>query len=225
MPSIVPCLSCSEQVRVPEELLGKAVKCPRCGETFTAPASAAFTPTPAAIPVGEPTVESDHIEEDDRPWEHDTRVHQGRLDAEPHRGTLILTLGIISVASVGAIVCWGLGSLVGLPLGIAAWVMGHKDLKKIRANQMDREGEGSTTAGRILGIIGTILGGLGLVGMLTCFAGYAAILAFAFRNGPPVPPPPPVQVAPPPTTTKKAAVLPPQRDGKNAARSKDKSSP
>ena len=95
-------------------------------------------------------VPEDYEEEDERPWEE--RRFRGRRDAEPHRGVLILVLGIISIVLV-AIAC----GPVGLPLGIAAWVMGHKDLRKMRENIMDDEGMGLTQAGWICGIIGTIL--------------------------------------------------------------------
>jgi hypothetical protein len=64
---------------------------------------------------------------------------------EPHRGTLILVLGILSLA--------GCGIFTGIP----AWIMGNGDLKKIRAGTMDKEGESLTNIGRILGMISTIL--------------------------------------------------------------------
>ena len=63
---------------------------------------------------------------------------------EPHRGTLILILGIL-----GLVVCQ--------PLGIAAWLMGNGDLKKMAAGQMDPEGEALTKAGKICGIIAVVL--------------------------------------------------------------------
>ena len=63
---------------------------------------------------------------------------------KPHRGTLILVLGILSL-----VVC--------APLGIAAWVMGANDLKEMDAGTMDPSGRGTTQAGKICGIIGTIL--------------------------------------------------------------------
>lgn len=69
---------------------------------------------------------------------------------EPHRGTLILILGIL-----GLVACQ--------PLGIAAWLMGNGDLKKMAAGQMDPEGEGLTKAGKICGLIATILMVLALV--------------------------------------------------------------
>jgi len=42
-------------------------------------------------------------------------------------------------------------------LGPVAWVMGNNDLAAMRAGRMDRSGEGLTQAGRILGIISSIL--------------------------------------------------------------------
>lgn len=63
---------------------------------------------------------------------------------KPHRGTLILVFGIL-----GLVVCG--------PLGIAAWVMGSKDLKEMAAGTMDPSGRSTTNGGRICGIIATIL--------------------------------------------------------------------
>ena len=63
---------------------------------------------------------------------------------KPHRGTLILVLGILGIVLCG-------------PLAIAAWVMGVGDLKQIDAGTMDPAGRGTTQAGKICGIIGTIL--------------------------------------------------------------------
>ena len=59
---------------------------------------------------------------------------------KPHRGTLILILGILSL-----IICQ--------PVGIAAWIMGNADLKQIAAGTMDPEGKSLTQIGKILGII------------------------------------------------------------------------
>ena len=63
---------------------------------------------------------------------------------KPHRGTLILVLGILGIVLCGR-------------LAIAAWVMGAGDLKQIDAGTMDPAGRGTTQAGKICGIIGTIL--------------------------------------------------------------------
>ena len=60
---------------------------------------------------------------------------------EPHRGILILILGILSL-----VLCWFF-------TGIPAWIMGKSDLAKIEAGQMNPEGKGLTMAGMICGII------------------------------------------------------------------------
>jgi hypothetical protein len=64
---------------------------------------------------------------------------------KPHRGTLILVFGILSLV----VSCF--------PLGIAAWIMGNGDLKQMDAGTMDPSGRSNTNAGRICGIIGTVL--------------------------------------------------------------------
>ena len=69
---------------------------------------------------------------------------------KPHRGTLILVFGILSL-----VIC--------APLGIAAWIMGNTDLKEMTAGTMDPSGRGITNGGRICGIIGTVLMILGVV--------------------------------------------------------------
>jgi hypothetical protein len=63
---------------------------------------------------------------------------------KPHRGTLILVLGIL-----GLICC---------PItGIISWIMGSADLKEMDAGRMDPAGRGNTRAGKICGIISVIL--------------------------------------------------------------------
>ena len=76
---------------------------------------------------------------------------------KPHRGTLILVLGII-----GLIMCQ--------PLGIFAWVMGGSDLKAMAAGTMDPSGKDLTNIGRILGIIASVLLILGIVVAILVFA-------------------------------------------------------
>jgi predicted Zn finger-like uncharacterized protein len=50
MPTLITCPSCSRQLRVPDELLGRRVKCPSCGETFTAATDEPAPPAPAPPP-------------------------------------------------------------------------------------------------------------------------------------------------------------------------------
>src|SRR5262249_31398158 len=62
----------------------------------------------------------------------------------PHRGGLILALGII-----GLVVCG--------PCGIVAWVLGNQDIAAMDSGRMDPSGRGLTQTGRVLGIIDTSL--------------------------------------------------------------------
>ena len=64
---------------------------------------------------------------------------------KPHRGTLILVLGIL-----GLVLC-------GIFTAVPAWIMGSSDLKAMDAGTMDPNGRSNTNAGRILGMVGTIL--------------------------------------------------------------------
>ena len=63
---------------------------------------------------------------------------------QPHRGGAILALGIL-----GLVVCF--------ICGIIAWVMGNTDLRKMNHGRMDPTGRDMTQAGRICGMIGTII--------------------------------------------------------------------
>jgi hypothetical protein len=80
-----------------------------------------------------------------------------------HRGTMILIFGIL-----GIICC--------VIFAILAWVMGGNDLKAMAAGQMDPSGEGLTKAGKILGIIGCVLGILSIL-WIVFFGGLAAFSA------------------------------------------------
>jgi hypothetical protein len=75
---------------------------------------------------------------------------QGYAQVAPHRGGMILAFGILGFAVCGF-------------FGIAAYIMGKKDLEEIRAGRMDRTGEGLTTAGYWLGLIAVILTVVGMV--------------------------------------------------------------
>jgi len=77
-------------------------------------------------------------------------TRNGITPMKPHRATLILILGILSL-----VLC--------APLGIAAWIMGNGDLKEMDAGTMDPSGRSNTNAGRICGIIGTVLLIIGVV--------------------------------------------------------------
>jgi hypothetical protein len=154
MSEIISCPSCQRKLQVPPTLDRQDVQCPSCGATFVA-----HLPQPrpqrgwtggAAQP---PAWGQGPIE--------DGGLGPGlqRRDLAPHRGALILVLGLLG--------------LVGLPIfSPFAWMMGNADVAEIRAGRMDPDGEGLTQAGRICGIIGTAF-----LALLTCLCGLLFVSA------------------------------------------------
>jgi hypothetical protein len=164
---------------VPEQYLGKKVQCPDCQHMFTAETTA-VSPQPASAPSTPPAPKSDdrrrgddYDDEDDRPSRRgryeddeddedddleydDIRRRRRHHDFAPHRGGLILALGIVGL--VGWLVC-----TILIVLGPIAWILGSADLREIHAGRMDPDGKGLTRAGQVCGIIGTIFMILGLL--------------------------------------------------------------
>lgn len=66
-------------------------------------------------------------------------------DWEPHRGTVILVLGIVGLFTVPFI------------LGPIVWIWANADLRKMDDGLMDPEGKGNTQGGKVCGMIATIL--------------------------------------------------------------------
>jgi hypothetical protein len=93
----------------------------------------------------------------------------------------VLALGIASLV-LGSM-C--MTAVIGLPLGIIAWVIGYRDLRKMRAGIMDPEGKGNTQGGYICGIIGTVLNVLALL----AFVGWIMLLVGFSAPSPSGPPP------------------------------------
>ncbi|QOR72728.1 DUF4190 domain-containing protein [Ruania alkalisoli] len=65
--------------------------------------------------------------------------------AEHPQGVMILVFGLI-------------GLLACFPLGIAAWVMGQRAINEIDASGVYYSNRGTIQAGRVCGIIGSVLG-------------------------------------------------------------------
>jgi hypothetical protein len=63
---------------------------------------------------------------------------------KPHRGGMILTLGLVGLFIFG-------------PLCLAAWIMGSGDLQAMDAGSMDDRGRSITSTGRNIGLLGTVL--------------------------------------------------------------------
>src|SRR5262245_15320044 len=151
MPATVSCPHCGSKLRLPDELPGRAVCCPRCGTTFVVdpPTPAGAEPWPGGPgPAPRPGPPSRRprrgdVADDLRPGPACGRdVHRDaarcrfcgeslvddggdgppaprvRMDAEPHRGGLVLGLGVASLVSVMFF------APAALVLGAVAWVMG-----------------------------------------------------------------------------------------------------
>jgi hypothetical protein len=176
MPELLTCPACHRLLQVPDELLGQTVHCPDCKQPFEARRSSGVTAGPATPPAESRPVRRHWDDTEDDFDDVADRLRRDRLPA--NRGALVLALGIISLVLFGT-------CLVPLVLGPVCWVMGSRDLAAIRAGTMQREGEGMVQAGRILGIVGFVLGLLLLAAYCLYFLLIALFLAAAGANAPP----------------------------------------
>jgi predicted Zn finger-like uncharacterized protein len=141
MANVISCPKCDRQLRVPDDLIGQSVKCPSCGETFTANVGGKVSSRPA---------------EEERPSRpvprRDGDGDEGRRSRRlaPHRGDTIKLLGILAFIP-----------FFGLPfiLGPIAWMMGKSDLHEMDAGRMDPAGREATETGRFCGKIAVIVYG------------------------------------------------------------------
>ena len=98
-----------------------------------------------------------------QPAEPATEAERTGVAVQPHRGTLVLTLGLISM-------------LLFSPLGVVAWILGVLELKAMDRGERDPTGRGTAIAGMIFGIIGTV--------MMVVFLITAAVFVYAFLSSP-----------------------------------------
>lgn len=84
---------------------------------------------------------------------------------ESSQATTVLVLGII-----GIVLCQLLGPF--------AWVMGNKELEAIDAGRRPPENRGTANAGKILGIIATVLMAVGIVVVILLVVGLFATASF-----------------------------------------------
>jgi hypothetical protein len=187
MSTTTECPSCGRRLRVPDDLGQTWAQCPSCGRGFSLdsaassprPASAELPEHPAITPATGPEPCLSLDDDDARPartigvpppppplravpvaWSNYPEINRLRRDCEPHRGGLVLLLGIVSLATM--VFC----PFVGLASGGAAWLIGESDLRLMQNRRMDPSGMGLTRAGLYCGIIGTVLNGLVVIGVV-----------------------------------------------------------
>lgn len=153
------CGTCGSLLRVGDEHAGKQAKCPQCTNVNTIPyesqptaATPAQPPQPQQQYAAPMTGQQGHQHQ---PVAAPYGMPHGSF--QPDRGGLILALGII-----GLLVCC-------IP-GVFAWIMGKGDMKKIKAGVMNPQGESLTQVGMILGIVSTVLWGIGILIYVGVFA-------------------------------------------------------
>jgi Domain of unknown function (DUF4190) len=85
-----------------------------------------------------------------------------------------------SSQAITALVLGILGVICCHPLAPVAWYLGHQEGRAIRAGQAPAAGEGFALAGKILGIIGTVLLAIGLL-WIFAFGGMVVLQGLANR--------------------------------------------
>ena len=185
MPLVIRCEHCQAPLKLPEEFVGRSVRCPSCQQEFVAKEDPVQPPPPRREePEDQPDLDddrgrpprrrddeddrparsrSDDYDEDDRPRRRLRRGYYGDGErTDPHRGGAIQTLGILSM-------CLFCMPIISITMAIIALVMAGTDLSRMRAGYMDRSGEGATNTGKTCAIIGLIVSACYLL-VVFCFA-------------------------------------------------------
>jgi len=150
----IPCPACSRLLSVDELHAGKQARCPACEYVFTIPHQNAVddftseTSTPSSNPFASPSATT--------PWEQAGSTEVDYQNVLPHRGTLVLVMGILS---------WFLCCI----FGIVAWHLDGQDIKQMNAGRMDPSGLSLTKAGYWIGVCSLLL-------QLLIFVGYLVII-------------------------------------------------
>jgi hypothetical protein len=75
---------------------------------------------------------------------------------QPHRGGIVLTLGILSLVP----------PVMVIPFGIAGWFMASKDIRDMNAGRMDGSGRAMTQAGQVCAALGASIWSAGTVSLV-----------------------------------------------------------
>jgi hypothetical protein len=175
MASTFECPKCGRELKVPDELLGKKVKCPACQSVFITAAEPA-APPPIAPPTEEVTgrsvsgmleapAEEEPPRKRPRRWEDDYEDQDyGRPQSRRRRAKSSVTPPAIALMVLGALyICVNLGMLVFRTIGFSNAMHG-----------MPHGGDAAFAAGYKFGIyagfgielLGLLLGGLIILGAI-----------------------------------------------------------
>jgi len=154
----LPCSQCGQRLRVADEFAGRQARCPQCGGITSIPLDPAsghpsVAPQQSSNPYAAPLSDTSNV-----PF--------NPSGLPPHRGTLVLVLGILSL------VCCAICGPISMVCGPIAWIIGAGDLKAIRSGHMDPAGESQTRAGMVMGIISSVL-------IMLVVGGYALMVVIA----------------------------------------------
>lgn len=144
--------------------------CPYCGTTQTPPSAGAVTPGSSVAP--EVSADAMGGVRSTPALSSGTFSQGGAAGGAPvpgpsQRATTVLVLGIASLAvDFFCGWCYGLGGLLGIGLGLTAFVMGRNELEDIAGGFASPAGQANASTGKLLGLIGAIVGGLFFAGFL-----------------------------------------------------------
>ena len=140
--------------------------CPFCGNVQPPIPDAGSSPDPVAPPA--PATPGVIYGAPAQPGYSASSSNFGGAPAS-NKGTIALVLAIASIfLDFFGCCCLGVPSLIGIGLGIAAFVMGRNELQDIAGGFSSADGEGMAKAARVIGVIGAILGVFcffGVIGM------------------------------------------------------------
>jgi hypothetical protein len=183
MPMIIRCEHCKAPLKLPEQYVGKEVRCPSCQKEFVARQELESPPPRPERPAREEVRRDDDSprrrdderpsrrprDDDDRgrPEYEDERPSRRRRDYDddvPRPRRRYDAGRYIQPHRGGSILAMGIISMVtfcfpilSVSLAIGAIVMANTDNAKMRSGEMDPSGQGQTTAGMVCGIIGLVI--------------------------------------------------------------------